>query len=89
MVKTDNDVYEGLSALYYLDFPAKVYVRKGDFNIDDSIKVDLKRTKEEIVKKYKIRVPDEGEIDEVLKSLYEMGDENRGRFRKLLKFFKR
>jgi hypothetical protein len=88
----NNEEYKGLSALYYLDFDAKIVVKELDDVerfVDESLKVELITDKEKIIKKYNIKIPDENEIEEILKTLQELSFEEKRFKDKLIKFFKK
>jgi len=88
-VSFDNEKFEGVSALYYLEFPAKVIIKElDDVKVSERIKVELTISREDIIRRYGIKLPDEKELEEVLKSLYELSFEEKegilSKFSKLL-----
>ncbi len=91
-VSIGNETYEGLSALYYLEFPAKVVVKElNDVQVDEKCKVDVKRlkvNKSELLKKLKIDLSEE-EIEKVVKVLEEIGSEEPKGWKKFFKIRKK
>lgn len=89
-VVMDGEEFEGPSALYYLDFPAKVVLKElEDVNVDESARVEISLDKSEIIKKYNIKIPDKKEIEEVLSVLNELKFEKERFVDKFKKFFKK
>ncbi len=89
-VSLNGEEFGGASALYYLDFPAKVVMKElNDVNVDENIKVELTLDKSEIIKKYDIKPPDEEEIREFLSALEELKVEEGRFFDKFKKIFKK
>ncbi|WP_457549174.1 DUF2226 domain-containing protein [Archaeoglobus sp.] len=88
-VSIGNETYEGLSALYYLEFPAKVVVKElNDVQVDENCKVDAERlrvNKSELLKKLKINVSEE-EVEKVVRVLEELSSEEPKGWKR---FFKR
>ncbi len=89
-VSLNGEEFEGVSALYYLDFPAKVTLKEMEsLNVDDRIKVEFALDKDEIAKRYDIKPPDEKEIEEVLSVLNELKFEKEKILDRFTKFFRR
>jgi hypothetical protein len=91
-VELENEVFKGLPALYYIEFPAKVIMKEvGDVDkyVDEECRVErFLRDKKEIIEKLGIKPPDEEEIKEILSVLNELKFE--GKFvNKVLRFFKK
>jgi len=88
-VRVNGNEFLGVSALYYLEFPARVVMREGDVSIDENCKVQIVTDREKLMERLGIRL-DEKEIDEVLNVLNELKFEERRRFfDKISKFFRR
>jgi hypothetical protein len=85
-VKLDGEVYKGFSALYYFDFPAKVFMNSSE-SLDDDCKIpEIVTDRNKLIKKYGIKVPKDEEIDVLLSSLTK---ERKDRFIDKFKLFKR